>query len=188
VLHEHAATLSAAGPTIRSRRLIKCAKDSGQDRLYDLFEAEGVAPDRVMMVASTGAADPVGAHLALYNHVDIALDTAPFNGSTTTFEALWMGVPVVTLLGETMMSRWAASMLVRVGRAHWVATDESGYIARAAEWAHDHEGLAALRSTLRAEVAASRLCDARGAIRHLERVYRALWRRWCRAQTQAAGN
>ena len=157
-------------------------------RLFGQFRAEGVAAERIVMVASTGAADPVGAHLALYNHVDIALDTVPFNGSTTTFEALWMGVPVVTLLGETMMSRWAASMLVRVGRAHWVALDEAGYVARAAEWSQDHEGLAALRASLRGEVARSRLCDAGRSVRHLERVYRALWRRWCRSQTKAAGD
>jgi protein O-GlcNAc transferase len=158
-----------------------------RERLYGLFRAEGIAPERLMMVSSTGAADPVGAHLALYNHVDIALDTVPFNGSTTTFEALWMGVPVVTLLGDTMMSRWAASMLVRVGRPYWVALDEAGYVARAAEWSRDLDGLAALRATLRAEVAASRLCETGRSVRHLERVYRALWRRWCRSQTKAAG-
>jgi protein O-GlcNAc transferase len=97
-----------------------------------------------------------------------------------------MGVPVVTLLGNTMMSRWAASMLVRVGRANWVATDEAGYVARAAEWARDVDGLAELRRTLRGEVVASRLCEAGRAVRHLERAYRALWRRWCRAQMKTA--
>jgi protein O-GlcNAc transferase len=149
-------------------------------RLQRLFLAYGVEPDRIAMVSAAGQADAVGAHLALYNHIDIALDTAPFNGSTTTFEALWMGVPVVTLLGRTMMSRWAASMLVRVGRGHWVATDEAGYVARAAEWSRDLDGLDALRRTLRGEVGMSRLCRTGPALRHLERVYRALWRRWCR--------
>ena len=159
-----------------------------RDRLYAMFRAEGVEAERIVMVSSTGQADPVAAHLALYNHIDIALDTAPFNGSTTTFEALWMGVPVVTLLGDTMMSRWAASMLVRVGRPNWVALDEQGYVARAAEWSGDVDGLAHLRRTLRQEVETSRLCDAGRAVRNLERVYRALWRRWCKAQTQAAGD
>ena len=159
-----------------------------RERLYAMFRAEGVEAERILMVSSTGQADPVAAHLALYNHIDIALDTAPFNGSTTTFEALWMGVPVVTLLGDTMMSRWAASMLVRVGRPNWVALDEQGYVARAAEWSGDVDGLAHLRRTLRQEVETSRLCDAGRAVRNLERVYRALWRRWCKAQTQAAGD
>lgn len=159
-----------------------------RDRLYGQFRAEGVEAERVVIVASIGVADPVGAHLALYNHVDIALDTAPFNGSTTTFEALWMGVPVVTLLGRTMMSRWAASMLVRVGRPNWVATDEAGYVARAVEWSADIHGLAHLRETLRSEVAGSRLCDVGRSVRNLERVYRALWRRWCKDQTRAAGD
>jgi protein O-GlcNAc transferase len=99
-----------------------------------------------------------------------------------------MGVPVVTLLGRTMMARWAASMLVRVGRPHWVALDEAGYVARAAEWSRDLDGLDRLRTTLREEVAASRLCDAGRSVRNLERVYRALWRRWCRDQTKAAGS
>ena len=172
-----------AVPGARLMLKYRNALSSGRlrERLYALFRAEGVGPERIVMVSSTGQADPVGAHLALYNHIDIALDTVPFNGSTTTFEALWMGVPVVTLLGDTMMSRWAASMLVRVGRANWVALDEQGYIARAAEWSGDVDGLAHLRRTLRQEVEASRLCDAGRAVRNLERVYRALWRRWCRA-------
>ncbi len=159
-----------------------------RERIFGMFRREGVEADRLVIVASTTTADPVGAHLALYNHVDIALDTVPFNGSTTTFEALWMGVPVVTLLGETMMSRWAASMLVRAGRPNWVALDEAGYVARAAEWSADHEGLAHLRRTLRDEVANSRLCAAGRSVRNLERVYRALWRRWCSDQTKAAGD
>ena len=159
-----------------------------RERIYGLFRAQGIGSERLMIVSSTTTADPVGAHLALYNHVDIALDTVPFNGSTTTFEALWMGVPVVTLLGETMMSRWAASMLVRAGRPNWVALDGAGYVARAVEWSADREGLAALRQTLRDEVAQSRLCDAGRSVRNLERVYRALWRRWCRDQAKAAGD
>ena len=176
----------------KSRLMLKYrnafASNRLRERLYSLFRAEGVDPERLMIVSSTGTADPVAAHLALYNHVDIALDTVPFNGSTTTFEALWMGVPVVTLLGQTMMSRWAASMLVRVDRPHWVALDEAGYVARAAEWSDDVDGLAQLRRTLRGEVAVSRLCDAGRSVRNLERVYRALWRRWCRDQTKAAGD
>ena len=159
-----------------------------RERLFGLFRAEGVSPEQLVMASSAGEADPVGGHLALYNHVDIALDTVPFNGSTTTFEALWMGVPVVTLLGNTMMSRWAASMLVRVGRPNWVATDEAGYVSRAVEWSADIDGLAHLRQTLREEVLMSRLCDGERAIANLERVYRALWRRWCGAKMQAAGD
>ena len=179
-----------AVPDARLMLKYRNALSSGRlrERLYALFGAEGVGPERILMVSSTGPADPVGAHLALYNHIDIALDTVPFNGSTTTFEALWMGVPVVTLLGDTMMARWAASMLVRVGRPNWVALDERGYVDRAAEWSADLDGLAHLRRTLRQEVEASRLCDAGRAVRNLERVYRALWRRWCRAETRTAGD
>jgi protein O-GlcNAc transferase len=151
-------------------------------RLEAMFLAEGVSHDRLLLVTSKSGDQPVETHLALYNDVDIALDPTPFNGTTTTFEALWMGVPVVTLLGRTMMGRCAASMLVRVGRADWVALDETAYVSRAAEWAADPDRLAQLRRTLRAEVGISRLCNGKTAVRHLERAYRAIWRRWCREQ------
>jgi len=152
-----------------------------RDRLFSMFRAQGIEADRIE-TAFAGEGDAIGAHLATYDQIDIALDTMPFNGSTTTFEALWMGVPVVTLLGRSMMARWSGSILARAGRSEWVARDEAGYVARAVALASDAALLAHHRRTLRGEVAASGLCNGRRAARNLERVYRALWRRWCRSQ------
>jgi predicted O-linked N-acetylglucosamine transferase (SPINDLY family) len=119
--------------------------------------------------------DAHAAHLALYDRVDVALDPFPFSGSTATFEALWMGVPVVTLAGETMAGRWTLSMLAALGRADWIAADPDGYVARAAALAADVGLRAELRAGLRAQVAGSRLCDVAGRTRQVERAYRAMW-------------
>lgn len=117
--------------------------------------------------------------LSLYNRIDIALDPAPFTGSTSTFEALWMGVPVITLRGETMVGRWSSSMLKAVGLETLVANTPDGYAEVAKRLAGDPERLAALRAGLRQTVAASPLCDGLRRTRQLERLFRAFWRRWC---------
>jgi len=139
----------------------------------------GVEGSRVEFVAGEASREE---HLRLYNEVDVALDPFPFTGSTTTFEALWMGVPVVTLLGERMAGRWSASMLTAVKLPELIACDAGEYVAKVAGLAADTNRLADLRRTLRRRVAASPLCDGRGKARQVERLYRALWRRWCRRQ------
>lgn len=126
---------------------------------------------------------PPGGHLAEYDRIDIALDPFPFNGSTATFEALWMGVPVVTLAGSTFMGRWAASMLHKVGLDDLIATSPQGYVETAARLAADRQRLMDLRMSLRERVLRSPLCDGAGTTRHLERMLRAVWRKWCREQT-----
>ncbi len=119
-------------------------------------------------------------HLALWNEIDVALDSYPFNGSTTTFEALWMGVPVVTLTGDRFVSRICADFLERVDLADLVATDVAGYVVRAVALAQDRARLSDLRRDLRRRMAASAICDARGNARSLEVAYRDLWRAWCK--------
>jgi predicted O-linked N-acetylglucosamine transferase (SPINDLY family) len=147
-------------------------------RVHAALAAEGVAPDRVIVPAPAvqGLAD----HLALYGGIDIALDPFPFSGSTTTFEALVMGVPVVTLPGPTMVSRWSASMLANLGLSDLVARTPEAYVSIAAALAADTGRRHTLRRTLRERVAASPLCDGPGKARHMARAYRAVWRRWCR--------
>lgn len=117
-------------------------------------------------------------HLTLYQQIDIALDTFPFTGSTTTFEALWMGVPVVTLAGELMVGRWSASMLRRVGLTALIAYTEDEYVATAVALATDLSRLDTMHSTLREQVSQSSLCNAHRTTRHLERVYRYMWHKW----------
>jgi predicted O-linked N-acetylglucosamine transferase (SPINDLY family) len=119
-------------------------------------------------------------HLSLYNDVDVALDPFPFTGSTTTFEALWMGVPVVTLAGSAMAGRWSASMLHALKLDALVAGTRAEYVTVASGLAGDLERLAGLRAGLRGRVAASALCNGPARARQVERLYRALWRRWCK--------
>ncbi len=148
-----------------------------QHRIRSVMTVLGVDPARIDFI---GADEDRAGHLAQYNSVDIALDAFPFAGSTTTFEALWMGVPVVTLAGKNMMSRWAASILHTLKLNDLIALSPDRYIAAAAALAGDPGRLQELRSTLRARVSASPLCDGVLRARQVERIYRAVWRRWCR--------
>lgn len=119
------------------------------------------------------------AYLAAYDHVDIALDPFPYPGGTTTLEALWMGVPVLTLPGQTALSRQGASILHNLGLDDWVATDTQDYVARAARHAAQRPELAALRNNLRARLQRSPLCDAPRFANQLAQGLRALWVDWC---------
>jgi protein O-GlcNAc transferase len=120
-------------------------------------------------------------HLDLYARVDIALDPFPYNGTTTTCEALWMGVPVVTLAGERHASRVGASLLTAVGLDGLIARDHDAYLGAACALAGDADGLAALRASLRERMRASPLCDGDDFASAIEAAYRAAWKRWCTA-------
>jgi predicted O-linked N-acetylglucosamine transferase (SPINDLY family) len=122
----------------------------------------------------------VSEHLDLYRRIDIALDPFPFTGSTATFEALWMGVPVVTLLGDTMVGRWSAAMLHALELDDLIARTPEEYVEIALALAGDPLRLEALRAGLRDRVRQSPLCAGAPFARHFERLMRALWRRWCR--------
>jgi protein O-GlcNAc transferase len=152
------------------------------NRITAIMAEHGVTPDRIQLL---GSVDDTASHLALYDRIDIALDPFPFNGSTTTFEALWMGVPVVTLPGETMLGRWTASILTPLKLRDLIAATPADYVDTCERLCRDPESLAALRAGLRGRIVASPLCDAGAKARHMERIYRALWRRWCRQQSDA---
>ena len=109
--------------------------------------------------------------MAQYNRVDIALDPFPYGGATTTAEALWMGVPVITMHGERWSGRMSESILNAAGLPDLVAEDEADYIERAVALASDRSALAALKSNLRKQVLASTLCDTRAFARSLEKAY-----------------
>jgi predicted O-linked N-acetylglucosamine transferase (SPINDLY family) len=140
------------------------------------FEGQGVGGERVEL---NGEELSVPAHLGLYGGVDIALDTSPYNGTTTTCESLWMGVPVVTLAGRVHASRVGASLLGSVGLEGCVAASEEDYARAAAALASDLSGLSALRAALRGRMAASALCDEEAFARDLETAYRAMWSARC---------
>jgi predicted O-linked N-acetylglucosamine transferase (SPINDLY family) len=161
---------------LKFRRLYASA--ALRERVHAALGARGVGPERVVLRAETQS---LADHLALYSRIDVALDPFPFSGSTTTFESLWMGAPVVTLAGEFMVGRWSASMLSATGLSELVAASPAEYIAICCRLAAAPRKLAELRAGLRARVATSPLCDAKSHARHIERLYRAFWRRWCRS-------
>jgi predicted O-linked N-acetylglucosamine transferase (SPINDLY family) len=134
-------------------------------RFRAMFERHRIEPHRLDL---RGGDLRRSDQLRLLSDADIALDPFPFNGSTTTFEALWMGVPVVTLAGERFVGRVGASVLGALGLEELVATDEAGYVARAVALARDRARLAALRRELRPRLLASPICDAPGYTRTFE--------------------
>ncbi len=137
----------------------------------------GLDPARVEFVAKR----PLDAYFAAHNEFDIALDPFPHNGGTTTCDALYMGVPVVTLVGEHAVNRAGLSLLATVGLDELAAESIDGYVELATSLAHDLPRLAELRRTLRPRMQASPLMDAAGFVRDLEAAYRWMWRRWCNA-------
>jgi predicted O-linked N-acetylglucosamine transferase (SPINDLY family) len=141
--------------------------------LVAAFAAHGIGAERIELRPWLPRA---GNPLAAYHDIDIALDTFPYNGTTTTFEALWMGVPVVTLRGARHAARVGASILTHMGRAEWIAADMQAYQQIAVELATDLAALAEQRRSLRAALRGSTLCDASGFARKLEATYRELVR------------
>jgi predicted O-linked N-acetylglucosamine transferase (SPINDLY family) len=111
--------------------------------------------------------------------IDIGLDCFPHNSGTTLFETLCMGVPYVTLAGRPSVGRLGSSILQGVGRPEWIAGTEDEYVAKAVELASDLERLAALRASLRTEMANSPLQDEAGFARKVEGAYRRMWEIWC---------
>lgn len=125
-------------------------------------------------------------HLGVYADVDIALDTFPYNGTTTTCESFWMGVPVVTLAGTSHVSRVGASLLTQVGLTDLIAETPDRYVSVLAKLAQQRDRLAQLRATLRPRMSTSPLCDAGLFTRTLEEAFRGMWREWCRSARSGA--
>jgi protein O-GlcNAc transferase len=138
--------------------------------------AAGIGPERLVFHAGD---EGLESHLGVLGGLDIALDPFPFNGSTTTYEALWMGVPVVTLKGRRFVGRVGEALLARVGLDDLVATDEAAYVEAVLALAADAPRRAALRAGLRRRLCGSALLDAPAHARSIEAAYRGLWRRWC---------
>ncbi len=125
----------------------------------------------------------VAEYRAAFENVDIALDPLPFSGATTTLDALWQGVPVLTLPGERGCSRSTASLLTALNLHAWIATDEADYIARTARFASDSAALATLRNAMREGMLASPILDQTAFTRDLEHLYREAWRQWCESRS-----
>jgi protein O-GlcNAc transferase len=152
------------------------ADDATAARIRERFAGLGVSADRVRCLPHTRTE---AEHLAAYGDIDIALDPFPNNGTSTTCEALDMGVPVVVLLGRTHAGRTGASILKSAGMDDCIASSTEDYIRIATTLAKDTTGLASLRTGLRASFRNSPVCNAAAFTRKLEAAYREMWRSWC---------
>ncbi len=167
--------------TASARLILKTHQfgDAGTvDRVRSAFATAGIDPLRIEF----RGASPHREFLRQYGDIDVALDPFPYSGGLSTCEALWMGVPTLTLPGETFSSRHSASHLCNAGLSDWVATSERDYVERAVACTQDLRGLGALRAGLRAQVAASPLCDAPRFGRSLGAALRQAWADWCERQ------
>jgi predicted O-linked N-acetylglucosamine transferase (SPINDLY family) len=140
-------------------------------QLMERLELHGIAKTRITMHGSVSRV----AYLAAYAEVDILLDTFPYPGGTTTCEALWMGVPTLTLAGETLLARQGASLLTAAALPNWIAVSKTDYIEKATHFASNFSQLSALRSQLREQVRHSALYDAPRFARHFETALWAMW-------------
>lgn len=162
-----------------------CLKDGSFDdpgvreHFTSLFEEHGVTANRLTFLGWSPYAD----YLTAYGDIDIGLDPFPFNGGTTTVEALWMGVPVITLAGDHFVSRMGVTHLSAVGLPQLIAESPESYVEKAVSLAGDPRGLAEMRAGLRDRMRRSPLCDAPRFTRGLEAAYRQMWQAWCESAT-----
>jgi predicted O-linked N-acetylglucosamine transferase (SPINDLY family) len=152
-------------------------------QIHENFAQHGVSPERIEL---NGERLAVADHLGLYRLVDVALDTFPYNGTTATCEALWMGVPVVTFAGRTHVSRVSASLLTHLGWNEWIANTPDDYVAKCCALVRDSSRLAAIRGELRERMRQSSLCNAPLFTRNLEAAFQEMWTSWC--ASRSSGN
>ena len=158
-----------------SRLLLKCRQLADAelcDRVKRAFGERGVGAERLILRGRIGSREE---HMALYGQVDVALDTFPYNGTTTTCEALWMGVPVVTLSGKRHAARVGTSLLTRAGWAGWIAQDTAQYIETAGRLLAERPS----QQDIRDQFAASSIMDAGAVTRALEAALAEAWRQLC---------
>jgi predicted O-linked N-acetylglucosamine transferase (SPINDLY family) len=144
-------------------------------RLLARFEKNGIAGDRIDMRHNA----PREGYPAWFHEIDVALDTFPWSGHTTACEALWMGVPVITLCGDRHAGRMVASVLTATGMDDWIAHSREEYCTLARKAAHDIESLNNLRSGLRNRMLKSNLCNGKDFSAALEKAFRSMWTEWC---------
>jgi predicted O-linked N-acetylglucosamine transferase (SPINDLY family) len=162
-----------------ARLLLHAKEGAHRQRFADLLAGEGIDPARVEFISQL----PLKAYFETYHRIDVGLDPFPYTGGTTTCDALYMGVPVVSLVGDRAVYRGGLSLLSNVGLPELVATTTEQYLTIAERLASDLEALANLRATLRPRMQRSPLMDAAGLARHIEQAYRQMWRTWCAGES-----
>jgi len=159
----------------RSRIIVHSPPGAHLDAVRERFSGKGISPDRLEFPIR----QPWPEYVRTYGRIDIALDPFPWGGGITTCDALWMGVPMVSLLGRTAVGRGGASILANIGVPELIARTPQQYVQIATDLANDLPRLGELRRTLRARMQASPLMDAPRFARNVEAAYRQMWRNWC---------
>jgi predicted O-linked N-acetylglucosamine transferase (SPINDLY family) len=160
---------------VEGSRLLMLASEGAHRRdTLERLEQAGVSPRRVAFVAH----QPRREYLETYHSIDLVLDTFPYNGHTTSLDALWMGVPLVTLVGRTVVGRAGLSQLTNLDLSEMAAATPAKFVTIAVELAGNLQRLGDLRATLRARMRNSPLMDAPRFARGIEAAYRSMWQRW----------
>jgi protein O-GlcNAc transferase len=179
----HAGALSLWARVLREvpgSRLALLVPD--QPHVREQMETAGLDPGRI----DFGGRVSRRAYLERYHAIDLALDTFPFCGGTTSLDAVYMGVPVVTLAGRSTLQRAGSTIANNLGLPELVTTTETAFVAKAVEMARDLERLSALRVSLRTKLEMSPFGDYRRFAQNMEAAYRSVWRRWCE-QARSSG-
>ena len=150
-------------------------EEETHQRILTVLASHGIEGGRVEFIPYIRGHER---HMVLYDRLDIALDTVPFNSGTTAYDALWMGVPLVALEGDWVGGRMGSGILTAFGQPEWIAQDAAQYAAIVVALARDVEGRRALRQTQRARMAAGPLCDAKAMATALEDAFVAMYDRW----------
>jgi predicted O-linked N-acetylglucosamine transferase (SPINDLY family) len=148
-------------------------------RVLDSLASLDIKPERIIFVSRQSRRE----YLQTYHHIDVALDTFPYNGHTTSLDALWMGVPVVSLAHRRPVGRVGASILGNLGLTELVAETPEAFVSIATRLAQDRPNLIALRAGLRERMEASPLMDAARFARNMECAYLRIWRKWRRTRS-----
>jgi predicted O-linked N-acetylglucosamine transferase (SPINDLY family) len=147
-----------------------------RENFYRQFEHLGISRERVEIHGQKPAVE----YMQLYNSVDIAFDTYPYNGTTTTCDSLWMGVPVISMVGRHHASRVGLSIFTRVGLEFFAASTRNEFVARATALAQNLEALVDIRFSMRRRMTESSLCNAGDFACSVEQAYREMWHKWCK--------
>jgi len=159
-------------------RLALLAEEAPRKNALATLADAGIAPERVIFEGRVSRHE----YLERHQTVDIVLDSYPFAGGTTSLDAVWMGVPIVTLRGDPTLQRAGVTILSNLGLPELVAASEDEFVEKAVALARDRARLAKLRSELRARFEASPFADAKRFARNLEAAYRTVWRQYCAAR------
>ncbi len=159
----------------RSRLLLLAPEGTCRAQTVVRLEQEGIARQRIAF----SFLQPRRGYLGLYHRIDLGLDSFPYNGHSTSLDSFWMGVPVITRVGQTVVGRAGLCQLMNLNLPDLIAHSTEEYVKIAMDWAKDLPRLSNLRSTLRQRMEQSPLMDAPRFARNVEAAYRAMWRKWC---------